>query len=250
MNEGNSGTTSAIVTLTLSGTSASTVTVNYATANGTATAGTDYSSASGTATFAPNTTSTTISVPVSGDTTNEPNETLLINLTLPVNATIADAQATVTIANDDASVPSISIADLAMNEGNTGATSAIVTLTLSGTSASTVTVNYTTANGTATAGTDYSSASGTATFAPNTTSTTISAGERRHDQEPNETFVINLTAPVNATIADAQSVVTIRNDDGLLTIGNRTVTEGNAGTVSAAFTVTLSPASASTVTVS
>ena len=102
INEGQAGTTNAVVTLTLSAPSSNTVSVTYTTANGTASAGSDFTATSGTATFGPQATSTTISVPVSGDTTVEPNETFLVNLTAPVNATIADAQATVTIANDDA----------------------------------------------------------------------------------------------------------------------------------------------------
>ena len=77
------------------------MTVNYATAPGTATAGTDYTTTSGTATFAPGGPPTTIAVPIVGDTTVEGNETVLVNLTSPVNATIADAQAVVTITNDD-----------------------------------------------------------------------------------------------------------------------------------------------------
>ena len=186
---------------------------------------------------------------MTGDTTVEPNETFSVNLTSPVNATVADAQADVTIANDDA--PSISITDLSVNEGNTGTTNAVVTLTLSAASTNTVTVNYATAGGTATAGTDYTAASGTATFAQGSTSTTISISVTGDTTvEPNDTFLVNLTSPVSATIADTQAVVTILNDDSpLLTIGNRTVTEGNSGTVSALFTVTLSAASTSTVTV-
>jgi hypothetical protein len=252
LNEGNTGTTNAVVSLTLSAASSNTVTVNYATANGTAAAGTDYAAVSGTATFDPGTTSTTISMTVNGDATVEPNETFFVNLTSPVNATVADTQAVVTIVDDDTSLPSISIADLSLNEGNAGTTNAVLTLTLSATSSSTVSVDYATANGTGVAGTDYTAASGTATFAPGTTSTTISMTVTADTTaEPNETFFVNLTAPVNATVADAQAVVTIVNDDSpLLTIGNTSVTEPNTGTVSALFTVTLSPASASTVTVS
>ena len=105
--EGNAGVTNAVITLTLSTTSTSSVTVNYATAPGTATAGTDYTTTSGTATFAPGTTTTTITVPIIGDTVIEPDETVLVNLTAPVNATIADAQAVITITNDDGNTPSL-----------------------------------------------------------------------------------------------------------------------------------------------
>jgi hypothetical protein len=250
LNEGNAGTTNAVVTLTLSAAKPTAVTVNFATANASATAGSDYTAASGTATFAANTTSTTISIPVSGDTAVEPNESFVVNLSGAVGATIADAQGTVTILNDDQ--PSISIADLSLNEGNTGTTNAVVTLTLSAAKSSAVTVSFATANGSATAGSDYTATSGTATFAANATTTTVSipvTGDTT--AEPNESFVVNLSSAVGATIADAQATVTITNDDlPGLTIGNSTVTEANSSTVSAVFTVTLSPASATTVTVS
>ena len=250
LNEGNAGTTNAVVTLSMSAASTTAVTVSFLTANGSATAGSDYTAASSTATFAANSTSTTISIPVIGDTTVEPNESFVVNLSSPVGATIADSQATVTILNDDQ--PSISIADLSLNEGNAATTNAVVTLSLSAPKATAVTVNFATANGSATAGSDYTTASGTATFAANATSTTISipvTGDTT--AELNESFVVNLSSPVGATIADSQATVTIVNDDQpLLTIGNRTVTEGDTGTVTAAFTVTLSPASAGPVTVS
>jgi hypothetical protein len=104
-NEGNSGTTPFAFNVTLSGPSTSPITVDYATANGTATSGTDYTAASGTLTFAPGVTSQTITVNVTGDTTVEPNETFFVNLTNPTNATIATAQATGTITNDDTALP-------------------------------------------------------------------------------------------------------------------------------------------------
>jgi hypothetical protein len=151
------------------------------------------------------------------------------------------------------SLPTLSINDVSVTEGNTGTTVAVFTVTLSASSTQTVTVNYATANGTATAGSDYTAASGTLTFAPGTTSRTLSvivAGDTQ--SEANETFFVNLTSPSNATIADGQGQGTIVNDDGLptLSINNVTVTEGNAGTTtSAVFTVSLSAASAQTVTV-
>ena len=70
--------------------------------------------------------------------------------------------------------------------------------------------------------------------------------------EPNETFFVNLTSAVNATIADTQGVGTILNDDSApptLSISDVTVREGNSGTTNAVFTVTLSAASTQTVTV-
>ncbi len=117
--EGNSGSTNAVLTLTLSASSTSQVTVNVVTADGTAAAGSDYTAVSTSATFAPGATSTTVSVPIAGDTAVEPDETFVVNLNSPVNATIADAQAVVTITNDDvAALPAITIADLSIAEGN------------------------------------------------------------------------------------------------------------------------------------
>jgi hypothetical protein len=99
--EGNSGTTNAVLTVSLSAAAAQTVTVNYATANGTALAGADYLSTNGTLTFTAGQTSKSVTVQVIGDTVNEATETLLVNLAAAVNATIGDGQGVVTIFNDD-----------------------------------------------------------------------------------------------------------------------------------------------------
>lgn len=103
--EGNSGTTTLSVRVTLSAVSPSTVTVAYATADGTARAGSDYVAASGSLTFGPGEREKTISIGVAGDTSIEPDETVTITLSGAVNATIARGTATGTIANDDTAVP-------------------------------------------------------------------------------------------------------------------------------------------------
>jgi hypothetical protein len=100
--EGNTGTTSAAFVVTLSAGSSQTVTVSYATANGTATAPSDFTAATGTLSFAPGVTSQTINVTVTGDTTVEPDETFTVTLSAPTGATIARAVAAGTITNDDA----------------------------------------------------------------------------------------------------------------------------------------------------
>ncbi len=93
--EGNGGTSVATFTVTLSPVDASqNVTVDYATANGSATtANNDYEAASGTLTFAPSTSTQTISVTINGDTVTESNETFVVNLSGATNAAIGDAQA-------------------------------------------------------------------------------------------------------------------------------------------------------------
>ena len=214
-NEGNAGTTPFVFTVTLSAASASTVTVNYATADGTATSGSDYAATSGTLTFNPGITTQTITVNVNGDTTVEPNEPFVVNLSVPTNATIATAQGTGTIVNDDvAPLPTLSINNVNANEGNAGTTPFVFTVTLSAASASTVTVNYATADGTATSGSDYAATSGTLTFNPGITTQTITVNVNGDTTvEPNEPFVVNLSAPTNATIATAQGTGTIVNDD-------------------------------------
>ena len=91
MTEGNTGTTTASFTVTLSAAATSTVTVDYSTANGTATPGTDSRPQSGTLTFTAGQTTKTIAVVVNGDTTVEPNETFTVTLSSPTGATIARA---------------------------------------------------------------------------------------------------------------------------------------------------------------
>src|SRR5262249_35325041 len=99
--EGNSGTTPALLTVSLSAASAQTVTVNYAAANGTATAGSDYIAATGRLSFNPGETNKTLMTLVIGDTVNEPDETYFVNLSSATNATLLKAQGIVTILNDD-----------------------------------------------------------------------------------------------------------------------------------------------------
>jgi Calx-beta domain len=104
MPEGNSGTTAVPVQVTLSAATASTVTVDYATSDGSATAGSDYTAASGTVTFRPGEKQKTIPISVVGDTSIEANETFTVTLSNAVNAKLAASTATVTITNDDTAV--------------------------------------------------------------------------------------------------------------------------------------------------
>ena len=101
MLEGNSGTTNAVFSVTLSRSSSVPVTVQYATVEGTADAPSDYTAVSGILTFAPGSTGQSLSVPVVGDTRDEPNERFYVNLSGASNATIDDGQAVGTIQDDD-----------------------------------------------------------------------------------------------------------------------------------------------------
>ncbi|WP_225008345.1 beta strand repeat-containing protein [Novosphingobium percolationis] len=99
--EGNSGTKTLTFTVTLSSASVQTVTVDFATVDGTALAGSDYAATSGTLTFAPGELSKTVAVTVNGDLAVEANETFTLHLSNAVNGTVATADGTGTITNDD-----------------------------------------------------------------------------------------------------------------------------------------------------
>ena len=149
---------------------------------------------------------------------------------------------------------SITINNVSLAEGNSGTTNFVFTVSLSAASTQTVTVNFATANGTATAGSDYVANSGTVTFNPGNTSKTITIVVNGDTiPEPNETFFVNLSNPVNATIEDTQGVGTILNDDAAppsVSINDVSLAEGNTGTTNFVFTVSLSAPSSQIVTVS
>src|SRR5207248_2383831 len=144
-----------------------------------------------------------------------PNETFTVTLSSPSGATIADGSGTGTITNDDqAALPTLRINDISVTEGNSGTKSATFTVTLSAAANGPVTVNFATANGTATAGSDYVARTGTLTFPAGTTTQPIAVTINGDTTvEPNETFTITLSAPQGATLADASGTGTIVNDD-------------------------------------
>jgi hypothetical protein len=257
LTEGNSGTKAFPFTVSLTEPSGKTVTVDYATTDGTAAAGSDYAAAAGSLTFAPGETSKPITVQVNGDTVVEPDEGFFVDLSGAANATIAVGRGTGTILNDDAqSAVTLSINDVALFEGDSGATEMVFTVSLSSAPDSTVTVSYATANGAARSSgnsPDFVRASGTLTFNPGDplakTITVLVNGDAM--VEPDETFLVNLSGAVNAVIADGTGVGTIINDDILpeLSIGDASEFEGDGGTTALVFAVSLSSPSASAVTV-
>jgi uncharacterized repeat protein (TIGR01451 family) len=127
-------------------------------------------------------------------------------------------------------------------EGNAGDTPFGFTISLSEAASSPVSVAYQTADGTAQAGSDYAASSGTVTFAPGETSQTITVSVHGDtNPENDETFVVNLSNPSGATIADGQGIGTIVDDDlPALSIDDVTHLEGNAGNTAFVFTVKLS----------
>src|SRR6185503_10944913 len=166
-------------------------------------------------------------------------------------ATIAKSRGVVTIVNDD-TTPSLSINDVSTNEGNSGATTATLTVKLSAPSALPITVKWATADDTAITPGDYASANGTITFAPGVTSQTINVSINGDTlNEADENFFVDLSAPNGATITKSRGAMTIVNDDGApsLSINDASVTEGNSGITTATLTVKLSAPSALPVTV-
>jgi hypothetical protein len=246
--EGDGGTKLATFTVTLSAKSHEAISVGYATADGTTTAG-DYESATGTVNFAPGETSKTISITINGDTADEAEESFFVNLLNPTNATIADAQGGGKILNDDLT---LSIANAEVSEGNDGTKNLVFTVSLSAASTHDVTFTYGTQDGTATvAGNDYTAASGTITILAGQTTATINVPIKADAlDEGNETLLVNLSGVTGAQLGTATATGTILNDDpATLSINDVTITEGDSGTSNATFTVTLSNASTKPVTV-
>jgi chitinase len=211
--EGNSGTINAVFTVTLSAASNQTVTVEYSTADGTATAGNDYVAVSGLLTFSPGQTSKTVPVAVKGDVRDEYDEHLLLTLIAASGARIAGS-GTATIYDNDAP-PSLRIGDASVTEGNSGTKRMNFTVTLSTASDKWVSVYYATANGSAkVSDKDYLATSGWLYFAPGETTMTISVeikGDKK--KEKNENFYVNLTNAYDAVFADSKGLGNILNDD-------------------------------------
>ncbi len=257
LSEGDSGSNNADVWVTLSSASNQDITVDYATANGSASDSSDYISTVGTLTFAAGENSKMISVPVLSDTAPESDENFYISLTSPTNAVLGlDSYATVTIANDDAELPSVTISTTNyVAEGDSGSSNADVTVYLSAPSSQDITVDYATANGSAMDDSDYTPTTGTLTFAAGETSQTISvpvSGDAT--VEGDENFYISLTTPTHAVLGlDSYANVTISNDDvappniAITTLNS--VLEGNSGSSNADLMVTLSAPSSQDITV-
>jgi hypothetical protein len=252
--EPSAGSVKAIFNVCLSEPSGQTVTVRFATANVTALAGSDYAAVSGFVSFPPGVTSRTVVVTVNGDTVLENAETFVVNLSMPVNATIENAVGTGTILNatDENSPTLLSIADVSVNEGNSGITHMTFTVTMPFASLHTVTANFVTASGSAKSGTDFISASGTVIFTPGSTSQTITIhvlGDVVN--ELNETLSVTLSSPVNASLLRNRATGTIVNDDPLpkITIHDTSIVEGDSGTRYMEFELSLSGTSSRTISV-
>jgi hypothetical protein len=223
-----------LITVTRTGGVTGVATVDYATGGGTATPGTDYTPASGTLTFAEGETTKTFTVSLIDDNVYEgaTRETIGVTLSGQTGDVVLGSQKTATLSiQDSKGRPAVSPSSLAVAEGDSGTTNAQFIVRLSHASVETVSVNYATADGTATAGVDYVAASGTLTFQPGQLEKTIPLQINGDTvDEGDERFTINFSNPVNANINIGNNVVTIVGDDRQyveFTSPNFTVGEGD-----------------------
>ncbi|MDX1429362.1 MAG: Calx-beta domain-containing protein, partial [Rhodothermales bacterium] len=189
-------------------------------------------------------TEATLTLEVVDDDLLEGAETVTLTLNNPsagVSLGSTTVQEVTIIDNDSAS---ISIADVTLDEGDSGTTVFTFTTTLTGAADESFTVDYSLAAGSATAGVDYTDTFGTLNFTGSDAETKVFTVDVVGDSvvELDENFTVNLTAPTNplVTLADGQASGTLANDDAAtLSIKDVTSNEGNIGTTSFDFTVTL-----------
>ena len=221
--ETDAGTTNLIFTVTKNGNTNLSSSVVYTTADNTAKVSDgDYASATNTLTFGPADTTMQLTVQVAGDTRLEPDETFFVDLSSPVNATISQGRGVGTIQNDD-SGPTFSINNVTMAEGNGATTNFTFTVTKTGTTGERARVDFATANGTTNPALgggacggpeDYVSQTGTVQFTPAETTKTVTVAVCGGVKpELDDTFFVNLSNAVNASISSGQGIGTITNDD-------------------------------------
>lgn len=198
--------------VTLSAISGNTVTVDYSTADGSATAPADYLATSGTVTFAPGESSAMIDVQLIDDVSAEGDETFTVTLANPGNGVLGNTAGTATIDDDEEAV-GVSIADATIAEDDAGAT-VTLDITLSAPSLFTVMVDYATSDGTATDPDDYLSDSGTVTFPIGETLQQVQITIVDDlIAEGNEDFLVTLSNSVDSVLVDDEASVTITDNE-------------------------------------
>jgi Calx-beta domain len=205
-------------TLTRTGITTQELTVNYS-ISGTATNETDYTKLTGTVTFKAGEDKAIIDVNPIDDNIYEGNETVILTLADGGTTYKLDpvkSAGTVTI-TDNETRPTISISDAnpaTGKESDPTAKNRAFTIALSNPSTETITVDYTTLDGTAVAGSDYTATQGKITFNPGETTQTVTATiiDDAIFEDP-ETFKVKLTNLTNATLAQAEGTATILDDD-------------------------------------
>ena len=235
------GPVSSVFTLTRTGSTAAALNVSY-TLTGTATRGTDYTGTSpGTATFAAGATTTTVTLPTINDTVVDPNETIIATITAPTGYTISGAaSATDTIADNDGSLPIISLTSNYSGVSENGTPNLVYTFNRTGATTQALAVNFT-VGGTATQGTDFlasgatlSGSNGIINFATGSAIATLTVNPIADTiKEADDTVDLNLVASTGYQVGTPTPVTTtIINDDGTLnqrgTYGNDFIEAGSA----------------------
>ena len=257
VDEGDTGSTTLDFTVTLDSAATETVTVEWATSDGTATAGTDYTAGNGTVTFNSGDSSKTVSVTVLGDEVDEPNETFEVTLTNPSGAALGDDTATGTITDDD-DPPTVTLvltpASIAEAAGQS-----TVTATLDHPSSEETTVTVSVSPQSPAVAGDYTlssnleltiaagSMTSTGTVTITAVDNSVYEGDKTVTVSGTATNTLGITAPQNVTL-------TITDDEPAppppeLSIGDASVDEGDTGSTTLNFTVTLDSAATETVTV-
>ena len=241
-------------TVALDSASSRDVTVAYATSDATATAGVDYTRVTGRLTIPAGSGAATIQVSVADDSLHEAAETFTLTLSAPVNAALAGgaASATGTILDDD-DPPTLTVADATATEG---AGPVAFKVTLDSVSGADVTVDYATADGTATAAEDYTPVAGTLTIPAGSSSAEILVPVAGDDvDESNETFTLTLSGAQNVELARSSITATIVNASATsattsrrptLAVADAVVAEGSG---SVTLRVSLSAVTGAAVTV-
>jgi hypothetical protein len=217
--EGDSGTSTANIAVTLASAAVQPTTIGYATDDFSAVSGSDYTATSGQLVIPTGQTTGTISIPIVGDTTPEKTEAFYVNLTTTNNGSLnpTKKQAAVGIFdNDKAPLPTVSVPkSVSVEEGNHGTGNILFDVKLSSVATEKATVKWHTQDWTANKS-DYDSANGKVVFKPGQKAKTISVdvkGDKRN--EPDEAFIVALQDPVAATLgARKASAGIIEDDDG------------------------------------
>ena len=217
------GSGSALITVSLTSPLSTAASISFSTADGTAANGVDYASTSGTLNFAPGETQKSFSVQSIDDALDEADETVVLRLSSPGNLMLGEPNIAVLKIVDDDPLPTLSIDDVTLAEGDSGTTNAIFTISLSAPSGRTVTVAIATQSVTATPVSDYQSRSTQLTFVAGQTIRQLAVAIIGDTSvESTETFVVNLGVHTNATIARGQGFGTIIDDDSLMLLTEAT----------------------------
>ena len=218
VNKPANGTTTADFAVSLVQGSQQTITVDYATSDGTAAQPTDYASTNGTLTFNPGVTQQTISVPIpSGPPGLTPTRAFTLSLANSVNANLGTAIGTATIQQG----PTLTVGDVSVARPTVGNAIATFPITLDRAAASTISLNYATQDGTAIAGTDYVSKHGTLTFAAGATNASVRVTVKAHtgvtDERTFSLLASNIagwvsTGSLSGTATIASLALTVQSD--------------------------------------